>query len=777
MRFNSYITAITCLMVAVGFAATCLVEELSPAFLVFAGAAAITSLAINVRVMMRPRTSVSAPAGTPAIKKAVEDGWRAVFNVMAALAFALFLADYYAISQTLAAAASRFLAILALIKLYDLRSTRDYVILFTIVFFQLIGAAASTVSPFFFAVLSAFVISAIWAMVVFNIKRDFEKSSPSEDIPAGIFGARFFLSTLAVAFGSLAITLALFFALPRMGVGLFEKKTLRTVKVSGFSEKVRLGELGPVKLDPTVVMRVEVPDGIRPLQTLYLRGAALDYYDGESWNRESGGKELLRKNDRGAFTSPSPMPAAVKTTGNIHPAVPDGPPAVPDGHPAGHTKAAAGEMVEYRIMLEPLETEVIFTPGLLPAWPTGWVEISGRFNYLWTDASDTLYLSSPPYSRIEYTVTVNQPALPAGKDGGRAVKDLSPYLALPPAVLDGPPEAGAIKELSLRITEGAGGDAEKAVAVESYLRTNYRYTLDPRKGAGKTPLDDFLFFTKEGYCEQYSTAMVILLRTAGIPARLVTGFSQGQWNGFGGYFLIRQQDAHSWVEAYIEGQPSRTAGWVRFDPTPAAGIITPFSPLPVSLYLDSLRWRWTRYVIGYSFSDQIRISRAIEAKASGLQALIKTTLNSVKDGWLAVRDGVLAILKPSNGQWRRTTALFFVLFAAAATVFLAAVKLRWKRGAKNPKTPWFYLDMLRILGQAGFKKKGPETPREFAQRCAVPEAMRLTEAYEGIRYGGVRPEEAEKAEIRRLIESLRKKNLRRPSGTECRPSGTSVPIG
>lgn len=662
MPFASYITVTTYTMVASGFAALCMVEELGRGFLIFSGAVTAVSLAAGKRVRL------------PAY----------LWNVVALAVFLFFLLDYFALSGALLPAASRLLTTLTVLKLYDLKKTRDYLILYSLVFFELLAATASTVSPFFFVILSFFIVSAIWAMVVFNLKKDSEEYGMEKNIPRAIFGGAFFLATLALTAASLLITMAIFFIMPRMGIGFFQRKTLNTIKVSGFSDVVDLGEIGRVKLDPTVVMRVTVEGGTPP-SPLYIRGAALDYYDGRRWKRTGEKKELLKKTGAGAFSS-------------------------------GLKKEHAA--VAYRIMLEPLSTDVLFTP-----YP--WLNISGRFNNLWRDREKTLYLASPPYSRIEYTVWAMAEGEEASAD---SVEER--YLQLPS-------QTEGVDELSSMITEGIESDLDRARAIERYLRENHRYTLDPKKGKGRNPLEDFLFFTKEGYCEHYATAMVVMLRARGVPARIVTGFVEGQWNRYGGYFLIRQQDSHSWVEASIKGR-----GWRRFDPTPAAGLATPLESSSLGLYFDSLQWRWARYIIGYSFADQIRAATAVEAKADNMRAFI---------------ENALAGLFPGKGAGARAAILFLALaFAAIACLFLGAAFLKGRRPPLYPKTPRFYLEMLNILRKKGFEKKGFETPLEFAVRTGRPAAVKLTEVFQEERYGWKTPEEKDREEIGFLLESLRR---------------------
>src|SRR5690606_38276448 len=104
-----------------------------------------------------------------------------------------------------------------------------------------------------------------------------------------------------------------------------------------------------------------------------------------------------------------------------------------------------------------------------------------------------------------------------------------------------------------------------AKRLEVRLRTDYRYDLDSPSGAAEQPLDHFLFESRSGHCEFYSTSMAVMLRTLGIPSRNVTGFMGGTFNRFGEFYAVRQGEAHSWVEAHIAG-----IGWRRYDPTPAA---------------------------------------------------------------------------------------------------------------------------------------------------------------------------------------------------------------
>jgi hypothetical protein len=175
MSFSSYTTIITYLVAAVGIAAISLVESIGNGFIAPIIVVVVASLIVNT----------VAPLTVP----------RTLWNLLAVVVFTLFLADYLALSRTLMDASARFLTILVALKLFDLKTTRDYVLLFILVLFQILAAAASTVSPIFFVVLSLFIMCSIWAMIIFNMKRDLcpglSSAPPSLSAPSPLLPLRY----------------------------------------------------------------------------------------------------------------------------------------------------------------------------------------------------------------------------------------------------------------------------------------------------------------------------------------------------------------------------------------------------------------------------------------------------------------------------------------------------------------------------------------------------------------------------------------------------------
>jgi hypothetical protein len=163
------------------------------------------------------------------------------------------------------------------------------------------------------------------------------------------------------------------------------------------------------------------------------------------------------------------------------------------------------------------------------------------------------------------------------------------------------PEHEAARRWSLRLAPGILPVPVLARTLETALR-GYRYTLDNPSGRAANPLADFLDRTQAGHCEYFASAMALMLRARGVPARVVNGYRLGPWIPEGGYFRVSQDQAHSWVEYWDEGR------WRRADPTPAApaGSGSAYAGLgTLSRWLDALSYRWERYVVRFSDQDQV----------------------------------------------------------------------------------------------------------------------------------------------------------------------------
>ena len=127
----------------------------------------------------------------------------------------------------------------------------------------------------------------------------------------------------------------------------------------------------------------------------------------------------------------------------------------------------------------------------------------------------------------------------------------------------------SISQLAHSIVGAESDPARKVALLMEHFRTGgYTYALRSPAGAGN-PLERFLLRSKTGYCEYYASGLTVMLRAVGVPARIVGGYLGGEYNSAGNYYLVRQSTAHTWVEAYLDGQ-----GWVRLDATPQGGRAT-----------------------------------------------------------------------------------------------------------------------------------------------------------------------------------------------------------
>ena len=195
---------------------------------------------------------------------------------------------------------------------------------------------------------------------------------------------------------------------------------------------------------------------------------------------------------------------------------------------------------------------------------------------------------------------------------------------------------------------------------------------------------------------------------------------------------MRQQDSHSWVEAYMEG-----SGWARFDPTPAApGIYE--KPSWLVLYVDLLRWRWNRYIVHYTSADQQRYALKLEGNAFMLAKNIREQLSFKA---LISRPSAVGV------------AVLFIFLVAAALMIIR------KCGAghsRKPAAARYYDKMLKIMGKNGMNRVVGETPFEFAVRAKDPLVNEITLAFHEERYGEKTLDAAQMEKIRSALESLRK---------------------
>ena len=468
------------------------------------------------------------------------------------------------------------------------RGARDDLYAFFIAFGQVLLASVLTFDALWFLLFVAFLVLFTWAMLLTRLARvteqGWETRLPGRPVPARawreldrLVRAPLLAGVAGLNLLLLAGTLGLFFILPRMQVSFLTGSLLPPVHVSGFSDRVRLGELGVLQLSSEPVMRVKTFDAEgrpAPAGQLYWHGLALDRFDGRGW--------VVSDERR----------VALSATGRKR----QGPPTRPWS-------------LRQEITLEPLDSRVLFHVPRA-------VGIYGEFRSLEAVQTEGFYLTTPR-RREAYTV-YSDPQQPSPErlraEDGAPVPDAlrDRYTQLPVSL------SPRVAALAAQWTAAAPTSVDAALVVQSRLRTEFTYSLDQPASAFDDPLEAFLVDLKEGHCEYFATAMALMLRTLGLPTRIVNGFAGAEYNPAGGYWLVRQRDAHSWVEVWFP-----ESGWVLFDPTPAsAGGLQASAQLGL---LGQLRaWGdyggvlWSRVMLDYDMGSQAGGMRAI---LRGLRAL------------------------------------------------------------------------------------------------------------------------------------------------------------
>jgi len=638
---------------------------------------------------------------------------RATWNVFLLAVFIFFGADLLLISRDILPAAVHFLILLMSIKLFHLRQRKDFLQLYVISFLELLAAAALTVDLWYAGVFIAYVFAAIWTLILYHLRNEAEEAWAAVQAgkelhdPSPIVRpvtAQFFWATNGIAVGSFCLTMAIFFLIPRIGAGFFQKDRVDLIRTSGFSEKVELGVIGAVKLDPTVVMRVELPDQKAPIpEGLYFRGAAYDTYDGRSWANRLAARRILSRTPDGGFMVPSEQTLAVPESA----------------------------VLRQEILIEALDTTVLFGVSFVES-------VKGNFVVAQMDGMRGLYLPYPPSARFQYSVR----SIPGRLlEADRAAPSFIYPAFIREHYLQLPDTSPRVAMLAREVTSAASTPYGRARAIEQHLRRSYQYSLDVGTTVSADPVEDFLFTRKTGYCEHYATAMVVLLRTLGIPARLVTGFLPGVWNDFGNYYTIRQQDAHAWVEVYFP-----RSGWVTFDPTPSVPAVVPsWVWWNIGKIVDSIRLRWDRYVVQYSFRDQMAVAKSLRDRSEKVRSDMSGFVSAVTRGLASARAWLVELVRVRGWDLAIGLAASTLVIGMVLAVILRGPGLR--RQQLDPRTPrqvaaiQLYSRMLRILQARGLQKSPGATPLEFARqvarewRDAAPFVRPLTDLYCQVRFG------------------------------------------
>ena len=543
----------------------------------------------------------------------------------------------------------------------------------------------------------------------------------------------------------------------------------RARKRTGFSSQVELGDYGRVQEDPTVVMRVRFPNGLPESVrrgSRYWRAGAMSVFDGWAWStpqtefpfyqyvsaqRSSWVWAQNRGRVMATFGSTFLLSRAfegraVSTLADVR---------------------ALPELIEQEVFLElPFADNVI---GLAPL-----AAISGPFpSGLWRDLNGGFRVARRQVLAEKLNYSVFSAAEPSNLESVGDVP-VGAYASLMRHQYWGPyfrahylqlPDNMSAEALALveELTAGEERIAGRITRLMEHLQ-GFTYSLDTQRPQLQlVPLDDFLFVSREGYCEHFATAMTVMLRAAGIPARLAHGFKGGVWNAPGQFFAVRQADAHTWVEAFVPD-----VGWVSLDPVPGGGGADtdstaqdePWYVPGENQYLLYARAMWQEQVLGYNQGNQSRAFTLawqwVRRQPGRLWGMLATIVGAITAAlvwtfaWVA---RVAPVLLPVV-----LGVLMYVVYVWRTGLPGGTVPIP---GAKAPLVP-FYARMLGVLKRAGYRKRATDPPRAFATRVTTArpelagEVWELTRLYERVRFAREGLSRDEAAQVRAALRRLRR---------------------
>jgi hypothetical protein len=631
--------------------------------------------------------------------------------------------------------AIHFLLFVLLVRLYSATTDRDAFFLAMLAFAGILAAAILTVDTFFLVMFFIFLFFAVATFVGMELRRGGRGATTTAILhPAQErkLARALTLAAVSVAVGAIMIGGTLFFFFPRFSAGYLGRTSMQPSLMSGFSDDVELGQIGEIKKNPAVVMRVKTGAPVA-YSRLRWRGIALTTFDGRRWSTPNHRQPVaLTPNLMGAINVSDPE----------------------------QNLSSPGAELDYEALVEPMATDAIFVPSNA-------VSVVGGFNgenphainnvrrtYLFRDFTGSLFNPFRNYAPVRYfgvsRLPTIQPANLRAASTNYPDEIRNTYLQVPQ--LD-----KRILPFTQSVIARATNPYDKALAIETYLRTRFTYTLDLTGNVDKDPLATFLFKTRAGHCEYFASSMAIMLRAVGIPSREINGFLPGEYNDLGGDYIVRASDAHSWVEAYFPG-----TGWVTFDPTPASTEQSGFLSR-LGLYIDWMELNWNEWVINYDFAHQVQMAQNMQRNTRNWTEAARNwfTLQQVRGkqklkSWLS-RSGDITFALPV------ALAILLVLLRYNVIGF-ALRKLRFNlqlrrpsRGSANPQlASRLYSELLRLLAKRGFARKESQTALEFAGAVSeprlAPAVREFTQIYAQARFGGAA---CDTARLRGLLALIR----------------------
>ena len=582
--------------------------------------------------------------------------------------------------------AANFLIMLQIIKLFQKKIPRDYKEMFLMSLVLVGVSAVMTVDAVFAPAFVLYVASAVWSLLLFTIKQDCEAGSVQPVLSRRTMAAGTKLFVCCI--GGAAVMFLLF---PRIGPS-FSQLITPTRTLAGFSERVHLREAGMIEPNPQVAFRAAISgpraSSLSEDQLLW-RGLALDNFNGTTWSNSTPRK--------GQYSS-------VRL-------------------PFSGQEEDPSRSITQKIDMMPSGAGVFFAIGQI----TGMNIIKPHHMPVRLDRMhETWTTPLPGPGTISYQAR-SQP----GPDHSELAQDRTPVPPSMYACTHLPKTPERMIRLAFEIAPEATCPTilSKVEAVQRYLEQNYTY-IPELPGEVDDPVDHFLFVKKRGHCEIFASAMAVLLRCRGVAARIVNGYYGGQWNEFLNVYIVRQTNAHSWVEVYFPGKRQ----WVQFNPSPLDASVTGYHQGWLA-YLrrmrDFMNVKWTDNVIYYGQQHQTNLARRVTAMLINAIAWLGSSRGGAGFGLIAalkwlLRAGICAAM------------LWLGWHAALALAGLRRRKTRTKASLGRTK---FYRELLALLAKRGHRRHPSQTPLEFARAvvaCEGPnwdDVNAITRMFCDVRYG------------------------------------------
>jgi transglutaminase-like putative cysteine protease len=618
---------------------------------------------------------------------------------------AFYLADYFLISGGFLNATVHLVLFVMVVRLYSAQRDRDYYFLAVIAFLMVLSSALLTVDSIFLLAFAIFMLTAVVCFILMEMRHISTKAGVRSRESGTALTQRNLATSLAMASPVLVLSIllgaaAIFFLLPRASAGYLGTYAPGGEISTGFGDTVELGRIGEIQQSDSVVMHVQIEGDEQGSYDLKWRGIALGRFDGRVWSNNRAQHRVFREMD-GRFGLAPP----------------------------GSAQTRPARPIFYRVLMEPVGMNVFF----LASRPES-LEVSN--GHIAVDDGGAVFDLDPehPVNRYRATSDIAQPVIADLRAAGKTYPPevLANYLELP--ALD-----VRIPRLAQQITAGADNNYDKARALESYLLTHFGYTLKLSRTVPHDPLATFLFERQQGHCEYFASSMAVMLRTQGIPSRVVNGFRTGEFNDLTSQYVVRARDAHSWVEAYFPNY-----GWVTFDPTPGMAIPERTGWSRMSLYVDAAASFWREWIVNYDIGHQQSL-----AVSAGNRS--REWLSALWRWWHRHYESLLAAARQTGGKasgaplrWGLGGALvaaLLLLLANASRLLRSLGRLQLAaRPEKSPRkaaTIW-YERMTRRVARRGWHKSPTQTPHEFVSGIEDPDVRQrvaeFTRHYESARF-------------------------------------------